>query len=306
MNEQISHHLQHIERWIPDNLNRLRLPLRNRTTYRPSVNQSEILFQKGKIHIGRVVIPDIEQILDRLGEAPDRAVLLGVCDDNLPLLLDLSNPAPGAVLVIGDDESGKTAILRSLVISASWINKPEEVTLQLIADQQDEYYDFDSLFHCALAAEDPATGELINSLAQTVKNRIKAGAPDTASILIIDDLTSLLSFNDQNTYEQLYWLIRHGPRYQVWTVASLRSDLIKQVNPRFLTAFRTQLFGYMHDEKLASRLAHIQQLHTRRLEKGSQFYQPMGGGLLRFRVCRQGDDENKQPPRSTSDRMEGV
>ena len=53
-----------------------------------------------KIYVEGPLLEDVIQGLDRL---PPQALLVGVCaEDDLPLLLDLGNPAPGHFLLAGD------------------------------------------------------------------------------------------------------------------------------------------------------------------------------------------------------------
>ncbi len=137
-----------------------------------------------------------------------------------------------------------------------------------------------------LPVEEPAVADLIAGLVETVEARKRNGPQDPAMILAIDDLAGLLPFLDEQTYDRLYWLIRHGPRYQVWTLATLSAGQVDQLDPRFLSAFRTRLFGYMRDERLAQRLAGDDRIATRDIEQGRQFYVPYGGEWLRFWICK--------------------
>jgi AAA ATPase domain len=232
--------------------------------------------------------PSLAELLESLNEPPPYAALLGACEDGLPFLFNLSNPAPGAVLVTGDAAVGKTSLLRSVLHSACRMNSAEQLTFNVIASQPDEYLDLDQLEHCQaiLPVEEQAAADLIAELVDTVETRKRNHPQDPAMILVIDDLAALLSFLDEQTFSRLYWLIRHGPRYQVWTLATLPSAQADQLDPRFLSAFRTRLFGYMHDERLAQRLAGDDGIATRDIERGRQFYVPYGGEWLRFWICK--------------------
>jgi hypothetical protein len=232
--------------------------------------------------------PSLVELLDSLTEPPPYAALLGACEDGLPFLFDLTNPAPGAILVTGDADGGKTRLLHSILHSACRMNSPEQLTFNVIARQPDEYQDLDEMEHCAaiLPVEEPAVADLIAELVETVETRKRNHPQDPAMLLVIDDLAALQSFLDEQTYARLYWLIRHGPRYQVWTLASLPAEQAGQLDARFLSAFRTRLFGYMHNERLAQRLAGDDGIATRDIEKGRQFYVPYGGEWLRFWICK--------------------
>jgi hypothetical protein len=236
--------------------------------------------------------PTLAELLEGLSEPPPYTALLGACEDGLPFLFDLTNPAPGAILVTGDAAGGKTRLLHSILQSACRLNSPEQLTFHVIAGQPDEYLEVGEMDHCQaiLPVEEQAVAELIAELVETVETRKRKHPQDPAMILMIDDLAALLSFLDEQTYARLYWLIRHGPLYQVWTLATLSAGQVEQLDTRFLSAFRTRLFGYMHNERLAQRLAGDDSITTRALEKGRQFYVPYGGEWLPFWICKMDGD----------------
>lgn len=221
------------------------------------------------------------------GELPENAALLGACEDGLPFLLDFTNPVPGAILALGDEGSGKTSLLVSLLTSACQMNPPRRITFNVLAAQPEEYLELEDEPHCQgiFPVEDPEISALIHDLVSAVEQRKRIGPQDPALLLAIDDLAALLPFLDEETYNRLYWLIRHGPRYQVWTLACLSIRQVEQVDPRFLTAFRTRLFGYIHNERLARHLANDDSLATRDLQQGRQFLVPYQNHWLRFWIC---------------------
>jgi hypothetical protein len=231
--------------------------------------------------------PTLAQMIASLPKPPHYATLLGACEDGLPFLIDLTNPAPGSFLAIGDSASGKTNLLRSLLHSACWLNSPEKFNCNIIAGHPDKYRDLDKMDHChaILPVDEQAVESLITELVATAETRKHNHDQDQAVILAIDDLAALIPFLDDKGYASLYWLIRHGPLYRVWTIAGLSSEQAEQVDARFLSAFRTRLFGYMHNERLAQRLGGDNNLATRQLEKGKQFFVPYGGEWLRFWIC---------------------
>jgi len=235
--------------------------------------------------------PRLTELLDSLSEPPPYAALLGVCEDGLPFLLDLTNPAPGSILSIGDRAAGKTALICSLLHSVCRLNSPDQISFHVVARQPAEYLALEQMEHCqaTLSVGEPAVADLIAELVATAETRKRSHPQEPILILAIDDLAALLPSLDEQTYARLYWLIRHGPRYQVWTLATLPAESFtatEQLDPRFLSAFRTRLFGYMRDERLAQRLAGDDSLDPRCLSKGDQFLVPYGGEWLRFWICK--------------------
>jgi FtsK/SpoIIIE family len=299
LDERLINRLKNLERWLPPHqpFPAPRRSLARRSRPRPQPANSPAA-ASAKPDDGLLITPlcqpSLAEALAGLSasDLPDHAALLGLCEDGLPFLLDLANPAPGAILIVADPHSGKTSLLRSILASAVRMSAPESVAFNIIAVQPDEYSSLKAAPHCqsVYPVEDPAVGDLIADLVTTIEARKRRGPADPALILVIDDLAALPPFLDEQAYNRLYWLIRHGPRYQVWTIASLPSPQIEQVDPRFLTAFRTRLFGYMSNERLAHHLASDAALTPRILEQGRQFLIPYTGEWMRFWICEPGQD----------------
>ena len=107
--------------------------------------------------------------------------------------------------------------------------------------------------------------------------------------------SELHSHLGRQCYEEiqaLYWLIRHGPRSRVWTIATLPMERGREIEPRFLSAFRTRLFGQTGDRKLVTSLSDDSDLQPGGLEKG-QFYIPYGGEWLRLWACTPANQETE-------------
>ena len=48
-------------------------------------------------------ILSMERVLGNERIVPAYSLVLGICEDQLPLVLDLTDPSPGSVLIAGDD-----------------------------------------------------------------------------------------------------------------------------------------------------------------------------------------------------------
>ncbi len=234
-----------------------------------------------------VELPSLEALLEQLGETAPYSVTLGVCEDGLPFLLDLTNPAPGALLVAGDQGCGKTRLLRSVLASAVYLNNPDDVAYYLVVNDPEEYFDLAQSDHCQQLStvNEDGLSELVMELVEMVEQRRRGKFLDSAILLAIDDLASCLEFIDEETYSRLYWLIRHGPRSRIWTLATLSAQKAAGIDPRFLSAFRTRLVGHVANRRQASTLSGDDRLDTRRLESGYEFSVPYGEEWVRFCIC---------------------
>jgi hypothetical protein len=219
-------------------------------------------------------------------QQPAYSVLLGMCTDGLVLTLDLTNPAPGAILVAGDRQSGKTRLLKSILASCAAINDPKQVSFQIITANIHEYTDLAELEHCRglSATHDPQAIRLIEDLYSESEQR-RQNPGGQVLLLVIEELHSLVQSLDGNMLPKLLRLIKHGPRLGIWTFASLPSWEVEQTEPNLLEAFRTHLLGYLSDAVMATYLARDEACPAQQLEKGNQFCASVAGEWLSFWIC---------------------
>jgi hypothetical protein len=212
--------------------------------------------------------------------------LLGVGEDSLPFHLDLTNPASGAVLACGDAHADLTGLMRSILASAIALNTPEQISVSVVAHNADAFMDFTDAEHVQeiFPADDVIVGEFLIELAEIVEARRSGKTPEPAILLFIEDLAECVEFLSEQAYARLYWLIRHGPRHQVWTFASLPAERGQLVGDRFLSAFRTRLIGHIRDQRLAAELSQDPRMRTSHLQPAELFL-PYGSQWLRFWIC---------------------
>src|SRR5688572_11815505 len=83
--------------------------------------------------------PTLKSVLADSGSLPHQAVLLGLAQDGLPVLLNLYDPVPGPILVTGDEASGKTSLLKMIARATQHLHSPSEVQYGVVTAHPDEW-----------------------------------------------------------------------------------------------------------------------------------------------------------------------
>ena len=202
-------------------------------------------------------VPSLSTVLNSLGHLPSYSALIGLCEDGMPFLMDLSNPAPGSILISGQPGSGKTRLLTALLTSAARLNDPQTVNFCLITPQLHEVESLKKYPHCLgiAAPYERTASEMIIKLAAIAEQRRSGRELGPAVILAIDDLAYLTGeYLDYGVYVHLKWLLQNGPGSLIWPVATLRSDQVHAMDRRLVGSFSTKFIGQWHLENNSRRL----------------------------------------------------
>lgn len=235
----------------------------------------------------QLVVPSLPELLRQIGGLPDYALLLGVCTDGLPFVLDLTNPAPGSILIAGDRHPHSLKLLDSMLISAGMLNRANRVSFDLLHEDGEISLEACALANCnqVLDVSDSSAAERICTLATLAEQRKRTSPRGPALILAIEDLAALTSQLNDEDFARLYWLVKHGPRARVWVIANLYAEDAELIDERLLGAFRTRLIGATSDPLRSAYLAGDDQVDASGLEPGRQYGVPFGEDWLNIWVC---------------------
>ncbi len=196
-------------------------------------------------------VPSLSAVLASLGHLPSQSALIGLCEDGMPFLMDLSNPSPGSILITGQPGSGKTRLLAALLTSAAQLNDPYSMNFCVISPQLYELEPLRRFSHCQgiAAPYERDASEMIMKLAAVAEQRRSGRELGPAVILAIDDLAYLAGeYLDYGVSAHLRWLLQYGPASMVWPVVTIRSDQAYAVDRRMLAFFSTRFLGQGHYE----------------------------------------------------------
>jgi hypothetical protein len=222
-------------------------------------------------------LPSLGKILADISPLPREALFLGMANDGLPVLLNLYDPVPGPILIAGDSSSGKTRFLQTIARAVESLHAPDFVQYGVVTQKPDEWKGLYGNEHNAgiYRSHESNTVELIRSLVTWAHNNKGEGQSILLFIDELDDVTKL----DEETRQNLRWLLLRGPSRRVWTFASLNATRTQPMT-EWLEFFRTRLFGFVEDAENGKFLTGNSPLNH--LASGEEFAMREGNQLLKF------------------------
>ena len=225
------------------------------------------------------VAPALSEVLAGMGPLPREALLMGVASDGLPVLLNLRDPLPGPILVVGDEGVGKTVFLQTMAQSVLQSHDPSNVQYGVITNHPGEWEIVAATAHRAglFSPDQAGAQDLIVSLASWAHANRNARQ---SVLLFIDDLEAVANL-DAESLQSFRWLLLRGPARRVWPVITLNTGKYTQV-VSWLQSFRTRIFGRIADQRTAGALGADKTSDLDQLEVRIQFALRENGNWLRF------------------------
>ena len=217
----------------------------------------------------------VEALTKEVGLLPAGCVIIGACEDRVHFYMDLNDPRPGSVLIAARRGGGQARLLHSILASAVLLNTHRHLRYALLTASPEQFGGILQQPHCyrVVSAGSPALGQAlgqaITQLADYAEKRLEQKSTDSVMILAIDGLDAVTASIDDQAYNDLAWLIRHGPALRIWPFVTLDADRASLVGTEWIELFGTLLLGNM-DAKQAGYFKGDAAV-TSRLTPGKQF-----------------------------------
>jgi hypothetical protein len=222
--------------------------------------------------------PSLSGVLADYGPMPPEALFMGVAHDGLPMLLNLHDPVPGPLLIVGDAGAGKTNLLQVIARAAEMMHQPEGLQFGVLTNHTEEWNGFDRIPNNVgiFPLYGNASQDFILSLASWAHGNKSS---KQSVILLLDDLEAVSNL-DFDAQQNLRWLLLRGPARRVWPILTVNPNRIENVQP-WLDAFHTRIFGSIQDQQYVRQFS-AETADVGTLNSGSQFTLREGKHWLRF------------------------
>jgi len=227
-------------------------------------------------------VPTLDEVLGKLGVAPDGALFLGMASDGLPVLLNIYDPIPGSILITGAEGVGKTNFLKSLASVTIRMFDPHDLQFGVLTASPQDWAGFEHFEHCATIQpiyENSAMDFLASLNSWAHSNRSKQ-----SFLLLIDGLDKITSWEKQSIND-FRWLAMRGPSRRVWPIASINSNLLRTADV-LTTEFRTIIYGSTRADVIPTTLTKPLQEELDELNTNNHFLMKEGNDWLKFWVPR--------------------
>ncbi len=201
--------------------------------------------------------PLLGDFLREVSPLPPYSLVVGLCEDGLPLLFDLTEPSPGCFLLVSDSPEFVEDALHSLMTSGLRLNSEAEVAVHLLAQNAEKYSSLfkEPGFRVCLSPGQPETAIFIEELINLVEER-RSGKPIAPiHVVCIEELDTLLRASDEHIRQSLDWLIEAGPHFGVWVFAGLEGHKYFQRPSGSASRFASRILGRVSSHQEAAHLA---------------------------------------------------
>lgn len=219
-------------------------------------------------------LPSLEEALDQQHGLPAGSLLLGMCEDGLPLVLDLTDPSSGAFLLAGDSGFDSSALLQSILTAAHKGNRSKDVTLHLISPHADDLLYFHHMpnFKISYEPHRPEIKIVLEEMVNLVLKRQKTRERLPAHLFAIDGLDLLQQSLDAQSKLRLDWLIREGPNAGLWIFATIEATYIAEQMMPTLELFTSRILGRISQPNLARYLSGLSRSYLSDLYPGLEYF----------------------------------
>lgn len=240
-------------------------------------------------------------LLADLGEVPSTTAVIGLTDNQQPVLLRFGPDDVRHALIAGDPGAGKTTLMRTIATSLALTNRQSDVQLLLIHGGREAEIDSQNLpelwrplaylphLMTDLVDDPEVSAEVLHFLVGEMTYRRKQRVRLPRIIVLIDNVVSLLDTGGQSVTDDVLRLLQHGSTAGIHLVMSTAQADSAALDVLFLSNISVRLVGKLSDPNSARKVLGDVDVHAEYLQGAGEFLAVADGKLSYFQVADMGD-----------------
>jgi S-DNA-T family DNA segregation ATPase FtsK/SpoIIIE len=235
----------------------------------------------------------LTKLCQTLKQVPPATAVLGQDMSGAPLLLRLSSPSIAHILVAGTTGSGKTALMRNILLSLARYNRTSDLRFVLIDPKGRSFESLNGLPHLLtpIITKGETAIEWLNNLAAQMEKRDQNGEHRPRVVVVIDELADLLQTYGNFVEDPLTRLAQRGREAGFHVIAATQKPSSKVLSSLLKSNFPTRLIGRVASPEDARTAAGIGGTGAEKLNGNGDFVLVAEGQAIRFQAAWASRDE---------------
>jgi S-DNA-T family DNA segregation ATPase FtsK/SpoIIIE len=236
--------------------------------------------------------PDAEPVrlltlLRSLPSIPLLTACLGIADDGRPLLLRLPSPDVAHVLVAGATGSGKTELMRTMIVSLALTNRQSKMQIALIDPKSRGFAPLGGLPHLIddVASDGASALALLEKLVAEMERRDEEGVSSPHIVIAVDELLDVLAIGGRRAEAALTRLAQRGREAGLHLVVGVQKPSASVIGPMLKANFPVRLVGRVASAEDARVAAGVSGSGAEKLLGRGDFVIVAAGQTLRFQAA---------------------
>jgi len=223
----------------------------------------------------------------RLARVPLHTAILGMDETGAPLLLRLPSPEVAHVLIAGTTGSGKTVLVRSMVLSLAMNNRPHQLQMVLIDPKGHSFDPLNQLPHLLQPAVTNATEALVllANLVREMERRDGIQDPRPRVVVVIDELADLALVGGKTMERFLTRLVQRGREAGIHIVACTQKPTAAVIGSLVKANFPARLVGAVVSPEDAKVATGVSGTGAERLNGRGDFLLVVRGDVIRLQAA---------------------